>query len=532
MGYWLGKDGGTNNLLTVMIGDKKCLHVRRTLVSSNDGAEHPEQGTLTCVLEKGPLSGPGGLDVRIYAKGVSTADLKKGVNADLQMNVEIPNPIVLSVTPSLIGTYGRSTLTLKGESLASMLFESTVFVGANPCLNVMKINANTLTCTAPAAPAVDYVGTVPITVNILTHNGTNDDALHYGLGHITQIIPPRIESVGGQTVIVRGVLLGDNGSGPGFTQAPLIAFDGTPCTNVKRSNTKMNEFTCVAGPSKPGQQLNATLVLDSTDVVRIENPVVEIIPPQIVSLSPTEGPTYGENTIAITGTGFGSNAKLVSAFVGTVPCLKTTWLSEKKVLCVAPKAKKTALASQEAAAAQPVVELVRVEVSGVGSVSWSNSKESIAYKYINFGLLRIDPDFGPAYGNTSFKLFGRFLGSLMYDALGKKNEYFSPPEVAVNGIPCVTSTLVEEEGSGASSGHFVTCVTPPSVPGKKFIDITVNEVTSTANTLQYEYRVPEIKSISPNTGPTYGGGVVVDVYGEGLGTEYSQPLIKFGKGES
>ena len=507
-GYWLGKND--QNLLVVRIGDKKCLNVQRTLMT--EGSEHPEEGQLKCTLEKGPLSGPGGLDVRIFAKDVPTTDLNKGVNAELRMDVEIPNPIILSVTPSLIGVYGRSTLTITGESVASMLFESEVFVGTKPCLNVIKVNPTTLTCTAPSAPSDEYRGPVPVTVKILTHNGTNVDALQYGTSAITQMIPPRIESVGGQTVTIRGVLLGDDGAGPGFPQEPLIVLDNTPCTNVQRS-TKKNEFTCLTGPSKPGVNLNASLTLDEHDAP-ISNPVVEVIPPQIVSLNPTEGPTYGENVIVIAGSGFGENKKLVTAFVGTTPCLTTTLVSSKKVLCVAPKS------------AQDTVQLVRVEVSSVASVPWSSgSTDSIAYKYINYGLLRIDPAFGPAYGNTTFKLFGRFLGKLVTDAKGNK----ILPDVSVGGVPCVSSSLIEEEGSGASSGHYVTCVTPPSVPGKKTIDITANEIKSTANVLTYDYRVPEIKSIAPNDGPTY-GGVVVDIHGEGLGTDYSEPLVKFGKG--
>jgi hypothetical protein len=514
VGYWLGNNKN-NNLFTVMIGDKKCMNVQRKLLT--EGNEHPEEGTLTCVLEKGSLSGPGGLDVRIYAKDISTADMNKGVNAELRINVEIPNPIILSVTPSVIGTYGRSTLTISGESVASMLFESTVAVGNKPCLNVVKVNPDTLTCTAPSGPSEDYFGPIPVTVNILTHNGTNNNVLKYGRSEITQIIPPRVESVGGQIVTVRGLLLGDDGKGPGFPQDPLLTLGGASCTKVKRSPKKKNEFTCLTGPSKPGFNLMASLSLDEHDP-KIENPVVEIIPPQIVSLNPTEGPTYGENVIVITGTGFGKKENLVAAFVGDEPCIKTTLVSEKKVLCVAPKT------------TSEKVELVRVEVSSVPSIAWSsNSTDSIAYKYINYGLLRIDPSFGPAYGNTTFKLFGRFLGRLMMDKNGKKNEYFSLPDVSVGGVPCVSSTLIEEEGSGASSGHYVTCVTPPSVPGEKTIDITVNEVKSTENVIQYDYRVPEIKSISPNDGPTY-GGVVVDILGEGLGTEYSQPLVKFGAG--
>jgi hypothetical protein len=461
----------------------------------------PEEGKLECVLEKGPLKGAGGLDVRIYAKGVSNAVIEKGVNAELRINIEIPDPIVQAVTPPEIATFGRSTLTIHGESVASMLFESTVFVGTEPCLDVVKMNPKTLTCTAPASPD-NYVGPIPVTVVILTKNGTNDEVLKYGIPHITTVFPQRVESVGGQTVTVRGTLLGDHGKGLGFSEKPLIVLAGTPCTEAKRTKNK-NEFTCISGASKPGENLDVTVIVSKED--DITDPVVDIVPPHIVSLSPTEGPTYGENVIEIDGSGYGTKEEAVAAFVGTTPCLKTTLVSKTRVLCVTPK-RNTGAGSG----------LVRIEVSGVSSTSIGNSTNSISYEYVDYGLLRLDPPKGPAYGNVTVNVYGRYLGV-------KGGQHLSP-EIRIGGVPCISTELKME---GAT--EYVTCVTPPSVPGSKDVTITVNDVTSLP-TLSYEYRAPEIFTMSPTSGPTY-GGVTVDIRGEGLGTsDGSLPLVKFGKG--
>ena len=75
----------------------------------------------------------------------------------------------------------------------------------------------------------------------------------------------------------------------------------------------------------------------------------------------------------------------------------------------------------------------------------------------------------------------------------------------------------------------VTCVAPPSTPGKKRLTITVNEVTSSVDRLDYEYKRPEIFTLSPTTGPTY-GAITVDIRGIGLGLATSPPLVRFGKG--
>ena len=456
-------------------------------------------------MEKGPLRGSGGLDVRIYSKGVSNADLEKGVNAELRMNIEIPDPIIQSVTPPEIALFGRSTITVRGESIASMLFESKVYVGTELCLDVVKLNPTTLTCTAPAAlEGNDAIGPVAVTVAILTKNGTNVEVLKYGLSHVTTIFPQRLESVGGQKVTIRGELLGGHGKGPGFPEKPLIILAGTACTKAERTQNK-NEFTCISGASKPGEALAATVIVAKGEKINeITDSIVDVIPPQIVSLSPTEGPTFGENDVVIDGSGFGNEGEVVSAFVGNTPCLKTTLVSKTRVVCVAPKRNQGA-----------GIELVRVEVSNIPSTPISNTTDSIQYGYVDFGLLRLDPPKGPAYGNVTVNIFGRYLGI-------KSGKHMSP-EIRIGGVPCITSELKKE-----GTTEFVTCVTPPSVPGSKDVTITVNDVTSSP-TLSYEYRSPEIFTLSPTGGPTY-GGVTVDVRGEGLGTEYDAPLVKFGKG--
>ena len=83
----------------------------------------PESGrkdTLTCTLEPGHLkAGDAGLDVRIFAKGVPSGDKMRGVRGDIQAKMELPTPVITSVAPPTIGTYGITNLTIAGSGPTS-----------------------------------------------------------------------------------------------------------------------------------------------------------------------------------------------------------------------------------------------------------------------------------------------------------------------------------------------------------------------------------------------------------------------------
>jgi len=304
-------------MTVMMIGKKKCSNIKRTLLTGASSGTHPHEGKLECMLEKGPLKGSDGLDVRLYANGVSNADQEKGINAELKMNVEIPDPIVRFVSPPEIALYGRTTSKITGESVASMLLESNVEINGKPCLGILKITPTTLTCIAPETSSDSEVGLAK-------------------------------------------------------------------------------------------------------------------------SVSPTEGPTHGENEVFIDGTGFGLDGEVVSAFVGTVPCTKTTLSKDgSRVRCIVPRRATAGLT------------LIRVEVSGVSSVPMAKSG---GFHHLQLCRLRMDtltPEDAPTYGNTTFKVFGRFLGRTDTHSSNSNDKCLNQrlvPEVHVGRVPCLESKLSSENG--------------------------------------------------------------------------------------
>jgi hypothetical protein len=78
-------------------------------------------------------------------------------------------------------------------------------------------------------------------------------------------------------------------------------------------------------------------------------------------------------------------------------------------------------------------------------------------------VARISPVNGPSYGDTLLDIFGENLGTNV-----------SYPEAAVNGIPCLATTLI--------APNHVTCLTPAGRGRDLQVSVTVNGFVSEKNT--------------------------------------------------
>jgi hypothetical protein len=498
-----GQNFGTKeNAMTVRVGPKHCLGVARTFATEEGGLD-----TLTCEVEAGEIAAGGddGLDIRIFAKDVPPADPRQGVRAEMRAEIHLPDPIITDVVPPIIASFGLTNITISGENVANMLFPSRVLVDGRKCEKVQKISHKQIICSAPALsqPIPTLPRKVTVEVKIRRVNGTLSNGVTYGKAKITSITPRRIASVGGETVRVRGYLLGDKT----FPWAPLIKIGKTACIGATRSNDNPDsEFVCTSARTQPGEELDVSV--EVAPGVQVSAPIGTVIPPQLTALSPTEGPSYGEDVLTISGSGFGKDARIVVARVDGVACVKTTLVSDTEVKCVTPKHNTEKEAGDENARVP-----VTVEVAGVESAAVSTAADVLTqYLYMPVSPARIEPAFGPSYGGEAFSIFGRFLGST------KKAHLV--PEVFVGPVPCASSTLQPSEES-------ITCVPAPG-SGNQSVMVVVNGVRSAlSSALSYDYRAPEVHTISPRSGPTY-GGIVVDVRGRDLGTKKDPPTLRFG----
>jgi hypothetical protein len=502
--------GTKENAMTVRVGPKHCLDVTRTFANKEG-----ELDTLTCQVEAGEIAAGGddGLDVRIFAKDIPPADPRQGVRAEMRAEIHLPDPIITDVVPPIIASFGLTNITISGEHVANMLFPSRVLVGGLKCTKVQKISHKKIICSAPAMaqPGPTLPHKVAVEVKVRRVNGTLPNGVTYGQAKITSITPRRIASVGGEAVRVRGYLLGDKT----FPWAPLIKIGATACAAAQRSDDNPDsEFVCTSARAQPGEKLAVSV--EVAPGVLVSAPIGKVIPPQLTALSPTEGPSYGEDMLTISGSGFGSDARIVVARVDGVACVKTTLVSDTEVKCLTPKRS----ADKETNAENNNARVpVTVEVAGVESEAVSTAAALLTqYLYVPVSPARVEPAFGPSYGGEVFTIFGRFLGL----AKSAQNAYKDHlvPEVFVGPVPCAQSTL-------QAGGESITCVPAPG-SGNQSVTVIVNGVRSAVSSaVSYEYRAPTVHTISPRSGPSY-GGIVVDVRGSDLGTKKDLPTLHFG----
>ncbi len=189
--------------------------------------------------------------------------------------------------------------------------------------------------------------------------------------------------------------------------------------------------------------------------------------PTITSLSPTTGPTSGNNSVVITGSGFTGPTTVRFGTTATT----FTMNSPSQITAIAP----------------PGTGTVQVTVSNAEGTS-----NGFPYTYAQVpSLTSLSPTGGPAAGGTSVTITGSGLSGA----------------TAVNfgATPATSFTVV--------SNTQITAVAPP---GAGTAQVTVTTPSGSSNALPYTYvGVPVIVSISPSSGPVT-GGVLVTLTGTGF----------------
>ena len=118
-------------------------------------------------------------------------------------------------------------------------------------------------------------------------------------------------------------------------------------------------------------------------------------PPDIASVSPEEGATYGDWKMELTGVNFGRTSSNIRVLVGGLPCRDVTLVDPRTIQCLSP----------------PSIEgktEVLVEVDGVTS----KGGHFIVMKGPAVDL--VSPASGPSYGGTVLIVSGTHLVSFFF----------------------------------------------------------------------------------------------------------------------
>ncbi|WP_228469243.1 IPT/TIG domain-containing protein [Paenibacillus sp. JNUCC31] len=200
--------------------------------------------------------------------------------------------------------------------------------------------------------------------------------------------------------------------------------------------------------------------------------LVDAIPPTIISLSPTSGPTTGGTIVTLTGTKF-SGATAV--MFGATEAMSYTVNSATQITAIAPAGS---------------AGTVDVTVTTMGGTSTTSAADQ--YTYIAAiaapTIANVSPASGPTTGGTTVTLTGTNL---------------TDATAVMFGATEATSYTV-------NSATQITAIAPAGSAGT--VDVTVTTPGGTSATSaadQYTYHAaPTIASVSPASGPTTGGTTV------------------------
>ncbi|TMU92950.1 IPT/TIG domain-containing protein [Streptomyces sp. DASNCL29] len=362
-------------------------------------------------------------------------------------------PVISSVSPAAGSPGGGTPVTLTGSNFTQA---TAVRFGPNYALSYTVVSATQITAVAPAGS-----GTVQITVT--TPAGTsNGVAFGYAAAPtLTAISPASGPTAGGTTVTLTGTNL------LGATAVRFGAVNATSFTVVSAT-----QITAVAPAGSGTVQVTVTGPGGTSNGVSYA--YVAVAAPVLTSVSPTQGPVGGGNTVTLSGSGL---TGVTAVTFGSTPALSFTVVSATQITAVAPPG-----------AAGPV----QITVTGPGGIS-----NGVTYFYVGVPTLTgASPAQGPTAGGTTVTLTGTNL--------------LGATAVRFGAVNATSFTVV--------SATQITAVAPP---GSGTVQITVVTPGGTSNGVPYTYvPTPVLTSLSPTQGPL-DAGTTVTLFGSGLTTTSS-----------
>ncbi|MBI5359860.1 MAG: IPT/TIG domain-containing protein [Planctomycetes bacterium] len=364
-----------------------------------------------------------------------------------------PAPQITSITPDNGLMAGGTSCTIAGNNFNSGV---TVFFGANAAASVVRVDANTITCSSPAGNA----GAVSIKV-------VNTDAQYYILfnGYTYNSLPvPQITSVSPDNGFVTGGT-SCTISGSNFNSGVAVFFGANAASNVTRVDS--NTITCFSPAGNAGTVTIKAVNTDTQYGLLTNGFTYNALPsPQITSVSPTHGPIAGGTSLTISGNNF-SNGLIVK--IGPNNATSVTVVNSSTITCLTP--------------AVAVASTVNVTVTNPDSQAVTLTA-GFSYDLSTApAIALISPASGVSSGGTSITVSGYNFQNGLTLKIGSSS---------------ATSVTVV-------STSAVTAVTPNGTLGQANVTITNPDGQSYTSQNGFTYiSPPTITSIAPNNGSVAG----------------------------
>ena len=361
-------------------------------------------------------------------------------------------PVISSIQPTSTSTAGGVPITLFGTSFG---LNPSVSVGGRTCTIAIGASSHgQIICTVPAGS-----GSVLAQVTVAGQT-SNTFPFTYDSPVVTSISPARGATNGGYPVTVSGNSFDVQGA------ASRVTIGGQVCTiSVWNHSSITCNVAAGSGIDKAvvvRTQASVTSTSPLNVVFRFDAPTISLISPATVS-------TDGTAIIDIQGTNFGLAGNVT---IGSSTCttVNAGW-GHSLIRCQVP-------------AGQGNRQLVTVLVD-------TQSATSLAFGYLPPTLSSITPNTSSTVGGTLMQVRGLNFGLA--------------PAVTVGSAACVGAPV---------NSSFFQCTIPEGQGDN--IPVQMNAGGQLSNVLLLTYSAPTITSVTPSSGPTFGGSTIV-INGTSLG---------------
>ncbi len=301
------ESGGTNIIIAgqnfsagarVQVGGVDCVS---PIVTSNQ---------ISCST---PLHAPGSVPVRVTNPDLQFSQLLNAFNFDAR-------PIIASVSPNYGPSTGVTGVLITGSNFVNGV---TVTIGGNSCAGVSFVSSSQVACSAQSHEA----GLADVKVrNPDNQEGILTNGFNYAA-------PPVLLSVdktsgpdaGGTALVITGI---------GFVDGAVTRVGGQLCTGGTVFQSP-NQLSCNTPAYTGSSSRTVSLSVTNPDnqAAALVNVFSYVPAPEVVELSPTNGPASGGALLSVRGRNFTGAA---SVKIGTSVCPSPNLASASEIKCTIP----------------------------------------------------------------------------------------------------------------------------------------------------------------------------------------------------
>lgn len=398
-------------------------------------------------------------------------------------------PTITTVVPNALHTGALDSgveLTITGTNIYDSEGVSSAYVniGGVSCDRRSMTEDTTFVCHPPdKGTDNDY------TLMLYTRSGSDDYTIHYyDAPTVSSVEPDKGQAVGGDTVIITGTNFYDDGVAPTTVTtdaAGLVDFCVPASINILSST----EIQCTTEPGTGA--VNIYVNTPSGQSAVLTSGYRYFAAPTVTSVTPSQGPIEGGQTITIAGTNFYDLASPVTTVtIGTAGC---------DDMVIAPTF--DSLTCTTPANTAGTYNVTVTTPSGA-------SNTNITYQYWGAPVINgLAPNGGPT--GTSIEI--AISGSNFYENY--------PPEhltVTVGDVPCLSSSL--------QAWNHIHCTIPAFTgdPGSKAVVVTTPSGPSNSFYYTY-YDAPTITRLTPISGAPAGNSQIY-FYGTNFYDNLTYPI--------